>query len=600
MSESKMKKKLMLKVNGMSCSSCELRLKEAFEKVEWIYKAKANKDRQIIILEIKDGKFDENFVKTIIEELGYRYEGILQENNKLRVGSIFILVLAFGLIGVAFILQSITGFNFLPVITPEMGYGILFIVGLLSSIHCIGMCGGINLSQTIKGCAENGKNFIPSLKYNTGRLVSYTLIGGMIGGIGKVFAFSSLTKGFIFIFAGIFMLIMGMNLLGVFSIGGFISKIFGGFYNKINIKGKVANSFVIGLLNGFMPCGPLQGMQFYALTTGGFLAGALSMFFFALGTFPLMFLFGSLATLLSRRFAKNIMKVSGFILIFLSLSMVSNGLSLTGNPLIKRSTKNFSVAKIDKDIQTIVTEIESNKYPPIVVQKGIPVKWKIIAKPENLNSCNNAIVIPAYNINKRLVPGENIIEFTPTNEGNIYYSCWMGMISSTIKVVNDINQSGVITENDIPELGKGGTSCCNVGKSSQYAAGSIPLDRIGVAEVKDGYQEVVIDVDDNGYNPSVIVLQKGIQAKIKFNPLKLTSCNYVVVFPEYRGKLDLSVGQWETPLLNISTDFTFTCWMGMLNGYVRVVDDLRKVNVEEIKKEFKNYRSQSSGSCCGG
>jgi len=63
--------------------------------------------------------------------------------------------------------------------------------------------------------------------------------------------------------------------------------------------------FTVGLLNGLMPCGPLQAMQIYALSTGNPLKGALSMLLFSLGTVPLMFGLGALGSLLSRRLRKK-------------------------------------------------------------------------------------------------------------------------------------------------------------------------------------------------------------------------------------------------------------------------------------------------------
>lgn len=54
------------------------------------------------------------------------------------------------------------------------------------------------------------------------------------------------------------------------------------------------------------------------------------------------------------------------------------------------------------------------------------------------------------------------------------------------------------------------------------------------------------------------------KAVIKFKALRLSSCNGLVMFPEYNGGLDLSKGQLETPALEITRDFTFQCWMGML------------------------------------
>lgn len=111
---------------------------------------------------------------------------------------------------------------------------------------------------------------------------------------------------------------------------------------------------------------------------------------------------------------------------------------------------------------------------------------------------------------------------------------------------------------------------------------------------------MTITVNDQGYSPAVIVLQKGVKAKIKFNPEKLSSCNYIVTFPEYQGQLDLSqAGQTETPFLTPTQGFTFKCGMRMLHGYVKVVDDLRNVNLDEVKKTVEGYKPQGFGGCCG-
>lgn len=89
------------------------------------------------------------------------------------------------------------------------------------------------------------------------------------------------------------------------------------------------------------------------------------------------------------------------------------------------------------DVQVINSVItESHKYPEITVEKGRLVKWIINVDEENINGCNNVIIIPKYKIEKQIQPGENIIEFTPENTGTIPYSCWMGMIRSKITVVD--------------------------------------------------------------------------------------------------------------------------------------------------------------------
>ena len=94
-------------------------------------------------------------------------------------------------------------------------------------------------------------------------------------------------------------------------------------------------------------------------------------------------------------------------------------------------------AQVEGNVQTVSITIEPKRYTPIVVQKGIPVNFIIKANPSSLTSCNGILTIPEYGIEKELKPGENIIEFTPRETGNIPYSCKMGMVKSKIIVVDD-------------------------------------------------------------------------------------------------------------------------------------------------------------------
>lgn len=97
-------------------------------------------------------------------------------------------------------------------------------------------------------------------------------------------------------------------------------------------------------------------------------------------------------------------------------------------------SKEYTVAEISDNIQNVRTEFGKSSFPAVSVKKGIPVKWILYADEENLNDCNNAIIIKEYGIEKSLTAGENIIEFTPTETGDFVYTCWMGMIKSKINV----------------------------------------------------------------------------------------------------------------------------------------------------------------------
>jgi sulfite exporter TauE/SafE/copper chaperone CopZ len=604
--------KTSISIDGMTCSSCEIKVETTLRKLEGIIDAKVS------LADAKaDISYDENIIKMdsiikMIDDLGYEAkEGIkvkssikskeVQKSDSLKIDQ----VIGIGIILTALymIIKHTVGFNFVPEIDSTMGYGVLFIVGALTSLHCIAMCGGINLSQCVShGNVDDGKmgKLKPSLLYNAGRVVSYTIIGGIVGAIGSVVSFSGMAKGLVAVLAGIFMIVMGLNMLNIFPwlrkfnirMPKFIGqKIYSGKVNK--------GPFIVGLLNGFMPCGPLQSMQLYALGTGSFIAGAASMFFFSLGTVPLMFGLGALSTILSKKFTNNLLKFSAILVIVLGVGMISRGMGLSGFNTVSASNGNVNIAKVEGNIQTISIELSSNKYQPITVQKGIPVRFIINAEQENINGCNGTVIIPELGIEKKLTAGENVIEFLPEQTGTIPYSCWMGMIRSKINVVDDITQlkaSDVKQSDDTATVGAGGSCCSDSANANLIADTSV--DEIYIAKPENGLQIVNITVDDKGFNPNVIVLQKDTKVKFKFDPKSLNQCNNIAVFPEYGGGLDLENGELETPELEVTEDFGFTCGMGMLTSFVKVVDDINNIDKELILKEANAYVPAGGGSGC--
>lgn len=335
---------------------------------------------------------------------------------------------------------------------PELGndvsFGLLFVVGLLTSFHCIGMCGGIAISQSIgnkpnKIAIEEQKfqtRHVSSILYNFGRVVSYTVVGGIVGGIGQVISFSGVWKGFVPFIGGLFMIIMGINLLEIFPLLRRLNIRMPLFAAK-RIKGSNSYSpLYVGLLSGLMPCGPLQIIQLYAMGTGSVIWGAMSMFVFSVGTVPLLFAFGSVNSIINKKYANSILKISAVLVIFLGLVMVGRGLALSGVMIHSHAavSSDASVARIEGNVQTVATSIGPGSFPPIIVQKGIPVKWVLKADAKDLNECNKAITIPKFNISKNLNAGDNLVEFTPLEAGDIVYTCWMGMIKSKISVVEDL------------------------------------------------------------------------------------------------------------------------------------------------------------------
>jgi sulfite exporter TauE/SafE len=290
-----------------------------------------------------------------------------------------------------------------------------------------------------------------------------------VGAIGSVISFSGWARGVVAVLSGVFMVVMGISMLGIFP---WINKIIPRMPRFLQAKAGAARKgrgpFIVCLLNGLMPCGPLQAMQIYALGTGSFYAGALAMFLFSLGTVPLMFGLGAVSSLLSRKFTSRAMAVGAVLVVALGLTMLTGGMNLAGVNLAPGSaTTTAAIAEAvteSQGVQVVRTTLEPGKFQPITVTAGKPVEWTIDAPEGSINGCNNRMVIPAYGIEHAFTVGENVIRFTPDKAGVYPYSCWMGMITSSITVLD-------------PGSAAGGNEAVTTtaGKSSPDAAAQAPV-----------------------------------------------------------------------------------------------------------------------------
>ena len=330
--------------------------------------------------------------------------------------------------------------KYLPNLEDGANFGILLGFGLLTSIHCVGMCGGLVLSQSIEKPDANKHVVLPSAFYNAGRLISYTVIGGLIGGLGQTLALSGILKGLIPIIGGVFMILMAVNMLGIFS--GLRRLHFGlpkGLLKKLGIgRPGYRSPFILGLLTGLMPCGPMQIVQIYALGTKSILIGALSMLCFAVGTMPGLFGFGVLGSYISKGASRAILRISAFLVAVLGVVMLSRGMALLGVQVLPvQADGEYRKADLHGSVQTVSIEIGTDSFQAIEVYEGIPVEWTIHAGEEAINDCNNEIIVPEFGLDVKLAAGDTLVTFTPQEQGDYVYTCWMGMIKSKIRVIDN-------------------------------------------------------------------------------------------------------------------------------------------------------------------
>jgi sulfite exporter TauE/SafE/copper chaperone CopZ len=459
-----MLKKLKLKINGVHCKSCKALIETEIDVLPGVNRVNVDYISGKAEIEFDNEKISQEKILGGIRKLNYQPEiigaggGELSGGQEKNSGNFWLGLLAPLLIALVaggyFLFRRSGGFELLAKLNEgNVGYGIIFIIGLLAGFHCIGMCGGLVVaysSSGLKNAGDKVKRFAPHLQYNLGRLLSYSVIGGILGGIGSFFGVNPIFTGIITVLAGAFMVLMGLSFIKSWRVleaikirtPQFIARFL---YNEKH-SGKSKGPFIIGLLNGLMPCGPLQAMQLYALASGSMTRGAISMAIYALGTIPLMFIFGSTISSMSHSRIKNVIKVSGALVILLGLIMFNRGLANFGYGFRIGSASNIvqeprNNNNNNEKYQEVKMDLTYYGYQPntFYIKKGTPVRWVINVK--QMSGCTNAIMIESLGIRKNLQYGENVIEFTPPEEvKEIKFSCGMRMVWGKFVVAD--NDSG--------------------------------------------------------------------------------------------------------------------------------------------------------------
>ncbi len=429
-------KEIDIKIKGMTCDHCSSRVEKALNNTTGISGAEVRLNESCAFIKYDETIVSEKEIVDTIVNIGYKTS--LKEISKKKLinskvkSLIEIALIFFIVLLLYYLIKELTGFNFLniiPEVNSNASFLMLFTVGIITSIHCISMCGGIMMSISL----AKDKSYKNPIMYNLGRIVSYTIIGAFVGLIGSTIAINDKVQFIVLLFASLFMFVMGLSYLDV------ISYKFSFKFKKININISKKSPFVIGFLNGFMPCGALQTMELYAVATGSVILGALSMLVFALGTVPLMLTVGLLLNSLKNKNILLFKRIGGVLVILLAFVMFNRALSFVGLDITKINYYSYEVSTIKEDYQEVTINLTTGGYKNIVVQKGIKVKLNIYVEERYLNDCNNRVVFEEWNIEKKLEVGDNIIEFIPTETGDYLYTCWMNMLWNHVIVVDDIN-----------------------------------------------------------------------------------------------------------------------------------------------------------------
>ena len=306
-----------IRIRGMICRSCTDEVSGMLLRTKGVVKATVSYRKALAEISYDPALVTLDELEKRIKSLGYETGERSRAERFLDLGCAALTVL------LVWLLLRWGGAS------PEIGgasFGALFLVGLSTSPHCLGMCGGILLSAC-RGREGQKALFGAALAYNGGRAASYTALGAVFGALGTVLTYTLSMKSMLFTMLGLVVALLGLNMWGLLLE---LPSLPGEQNAACCLPERLQRQtpLLVGLLTGFMPCGALYAAWLCAMSSGSAGNGALLMLAFALGTVPLMLLFASLGALLPRGWTKYLRKLGAVLVTSMGLKMLIGGLLL--------------------------------------------------------------------------------------------------------------------------------------------------------------------------------------------------------------------------------------------------------------------------------
>jgi sulfite exporter TauE/SafE/copper chaperone CopZ len=466
----------IIKVNGMHCKSCEVLLEQNLTELKNVKKVKASYKRGEVEINYQDN-LDLAAVEQIIQETGYQLgaKTPLPLISKKKTDWQQLSLAALALI-ILYLLARIFNVGDLGKMV-ENNYGslpVVFLIGLTAGVStCMALVGGLILGISSKYAQTHPQSsakekFTPQLFFNLGRILTFFVLGGLIGWLGSLIQISTSVIGFLTILVGLAMLFLGLQLIGVFprlarlqlTLPKSLSRLLG-FNQARQAHYTHRGAIILGGLTFFLPCGFTQAMQLFAISTGNPLTGALTMAIFALGTAPGLLGVGGLTSIVKGKIANYFFKFAGLVILALAFYNISNGFNLTGIvlsassikeacadataacPLFPQASPNASLTPADQtttdDVQLLqATYTVKDGVTPtqFTVKASQKVRVEVLAQ-DNGSGCMGSFMIPAFDKKaQNFKKGETVVvEFTPVKAGTYQMTCAMGVPHGTIKVI---------------------------------------------------------------------------------------------------------------------------------------------------------------------
>ena len=326
-------KTITLHVTGTHCNSCKIFIEDALNEQIGIKNTQVNLKHETVSFDTDLNDSHHTLAEVLTEKLkhnGYTLSVEKKAKEKKDNGVIWqALPIGLAFLAIFFIVQKsgVLNFGLGGTVTPVTS----FIIGLVASVSsCLAVVGGLVLSLSATVSQDKVSDVRPMMLFHGGRLLSFAVLGGILGAIGSAIGISFTATAILGIIASVVMIILGLNLVGMFekNVIALPSGVFS-FFRKV--EHKTIAPFLVGVGTFFLPCGFTQAMQVAALSSGSFFSGLLIMTAFALGTLPMLALlsFGS-ASFAQSKHAPLFFKSAGVLVIGLGAFALLAGLAGLG------------------------------------------------------------------------------------------------------------------------------------------------------------------------------------------------------------------------------------------------------------------------------
>jgi len=447
-------------VQGMHCASCEILIEKKLLSLPQVKSVEASTNKGEVLIEYIGEKPSEKKLNEIFQKDSYVFSDQPAASNGSKVKNFFTIFGSALLLIAGFLILKKSGLSGLININSSSSLPAFFVFGILAGVSsCAALVGGLVLSmskQWLQAYSEKDSFFAklqPHLMFNIGRIASYAILGAILGALGSKLQLSLKFTSFLTLAISLMMFVLALQMLGVkalrkfqFTMPKFITRYAA---NEKNFQGRYM-PFVMGALTFFLPCGFTITAQSIALISGSPLQGGLIMFFFALGTLPMLFTIGLSSVKFSgnAKRSEKFLKIAGVLVLFFALYNINSQMNVLGFSSfsnIKATASQSANISNDSELPPLVSgkqiikmNASSSGYKPnyFKVKAGVPVRWEIT--DTGTSGCTNAVISNnLFSGQIDLTPGNTSVkEFTPEKPGKYKFSCWMGMVSGVIEVVD--------------------------------------------------------------------------------------------------------------------------------------------------------------------